>query len=230
MPLFRTLIILAALLSLTGATFAQGVDENTPTDPSSAAAPLRPSAPDNLWATPKAQANVVEQKIWDYAAGVNWSWSRRLDYGNAYFYRFEPEIAGFKYSALPINRLWLRHGARLGYSNDQPQMPQAIRLQETDWKVSIEEGIIYNSFIATSLTAGVGYDWRKITATSTAPITAKDSRLSSKESFLWTYAQAGFGVSALGGKYMFEPIIRWQHLTADARANWAYGLEMTAAW
>ena len=226
MHLFRTLIILATLVSLIPVTFAQNADEKTPTAPS----PLPPNDPSNLWATPKPRANVVEQKIWSYAAGLNCSWSRRLDYGNIYFYRFEPEISGFMYSPLPIERLWLRHGVRLGYSNDQPQMPQAVRLQETDWKASIEEGIIYNSIVAMSLTAGLGYDWRKITAKTTSPITVQDSRLNSSELFLWSYLQAGFGVSALAGKYMFEPIVRWQHLTSDSRTNWAYGLEMTAAW
>ncbi len=217
MPLLHALILVASLC-LTPILEAQSDETSTETtkDSTEPAKPqLKPDA---------------SPKIWTYAAGINFIWSRRLDYGARYFYRFEPEISGFMYTALPVERLWLRHGARFGYSSDQPQMPKAVRLEETDWKISLEEGLIYNWFISPSLTAGLGYDWRTIKVKTAAPVTLNDSRLSTKETFLWSYIQVGFGVPALAGKYMFEPVVRWQHLASDARTSWAYGLEASAAW
>ena len=252
MPLLHHLIIFAAI-SLTPVSIAQPSDDagtkptepsmNLPMDVGSEAPPSKsipPSAethPTQMNATDsehsaaqKTSDTLEAQPVWHYAGGINSIWSRRSDYGARYFYRFEPEISGMMYSNLPVERLWLRHGARVSYSSDQPQMPQAMRIEETDWKISVEEGIVYSWFISPSIAAGLGYDWRTIKHKTEAPVLASDSRLNSKESFFWSYIQAGCGISMMAGKYMFEPIVRWQHLTSDARTKWAYGLEITAAW
>jgi hypothetical protein len=183
----------------------------------------------SLWGGAPTKKEVVNH-VWSYAAGFNLIWSRRVDYGVRVFSRFEPEAAGFMYTELPVGNLWLRHGARLGYSHDQPQMPQSLRLEETDWKASIEEGLVYNWLLCPSLTAGVGYDWRTIKLKTSSPITTSDSRLNTTESFLWTYLQAGLGIPTMGGRFMIEPVARYQHLVSDSRTKWAFGLEINTAW
>jgi hypothetical protein len=167
---------------------------------------------------------------WQYAVGLNLAWSIREDYGARTFRRFEPEVVGFMYTELPVDKLWLRHGARVGYSKDQPQMPKALRMEETDWKVSIEEGVVYSWYVVPSLTFGLGYDWRRVTVKATPPIKSVDSRLNTKETFMWYYTQVGLGLPAMKGEYMLEPILRWQHLSIDRRTNWAFGFELTKAW
>lgn len=167
---------------------------------------------------------------WRYAAGVNFAWSIRRDYGARTFRRFEPEAVGYIYTELPWSSLWLRHGARLGFSNNQPQMPKSVRLEETDWKIAVEEGLIWNWYVAPSLAFGAGYDWRTIKLKTSEPVTSADSRLNSKESFLWSYAQAGIGLPALSGRFEFQPTVRWQNLVNDTRTNWAFGFEVTVAW
>ena len=172
----------------------------------------------------------VEAPTWKYAAGVNMAWSIRKDYGARTLRRFEPEAIGFIYTALPWEKLWLRHGARLGYSAAQPQMPKSMRLEETDWKISAEEGLVWNSFLTPSFTGGIGYDWRTIKVKTASPVVSTDNRLNQKESFMWYYAQAGVGIPTLRGEYMIEPLLRWQHLSSDKRTNWAFGFELTKAW
>ncbi len=167
---------------------------------------------------------------WNYAAGLNLAWSIRNDYGARSFRRFEPEAVGFMYTELPVDKLWLRHGARVGYSKDQPQMPKALRMIETDWKASIEEAVVYNWYVVPSLTFGLGYDWRRVSVKATPPIKSVDSRLNTKETFMWNYIQAGVGIPAMKGEYLLEPVLRWQHLSIDRRTNWAFGFEMTKAW
>jgi hypothetical protein len=167
---------------------------------------------------------------WRYAAGLNAAWSIRKDYGARTFRRFEPEAIGYVYTALPRERLWLRHGARLGYSNDQPQMPKSVRMEEQDWKLSVEEGVIYNSYLVPSLAFGVGYDFRSIQVKTSSPLQSSDDRLDTRESFFWYYLQTGLGLPALKGEYLLEPVLRWQHLRNDQRTNWAFGLEITKAW
>jgi hypothetical protein len=167
---------------------------------------------------------------WTWAVGTNLSWSFRKDYGSRNFRRFEPEVVGFLYTSTPIENVWLRHGARLSYSNAQPQMPKAVRIEEYDWKASIEEGIVWSSIVAPSLTAGIGRDWRTIKVKAKPPITSVDSRLNTKDEFMWMYLQAGLGIPVAHGKYLIEPVVRYQHLAHDDRTNLAAGIEMTVAW
>ncbi len=165
---------------------------------------------------------------YSWAAGLNPLWSYRADYGAHSFRRFEPEIVGYYYQELPWNRLWLRHGTRVGYSDDQPQMPKALRIEESDWKLAVEEGLLWNGYIVPSLTAGIGYDWRTIRVKTKDPVVSADHRLNAKDGFWWSYIQAGAGIPIMNGAYMIEPLIRRQHLTHDRRTRWAIGIEMTA--
>lgn len=167
---------------------------------------------------------------WQYAAGLNAAWSIRKEYGARTFRRFEPEAVGYLYTDLPVERLWLRHGARIGYSKDQPQMPKSLRMEETDWKASVEEAIVYNWYVVPSLAVGIGYDWRRISVKAKPPIKSVDDRLNTKETFMWHYVQVGIGIPAMQGEYLLEPLVRWQHLDIDQRTNWAFGFEMTKAW
>lgn len=175
-------------------------------------------------------AETPETKIWQYAGGLGAVWSVRRDYGARSFKRFEPELIGFLYTQLPVPRLWLRHGARMSYSTSQPQMPQSVRIEENDFKISIDEALLINSIITASLSLGAGYDWREIIPKKETPVLASDDRLKTKDSFAWYYAQVGVGIPALQGQYLLEPLMRWQHLPLDRRTTWAFGFELTRAW
>jgi hypothetical protein len=167
--------------------------------------------------------------IWQFAGGLSAVWSIRKDYGARSFKRFEPEAVGFYYTQLPSPKLWLRHAARLGVSTDQPQMPQAVRLEETDYKLSVDEAILFSGVVTPSLGLGAGYVWRQISAKRENPVTMIDGRLNQKLGFMWYYLQAGFGISALEGQYMLEPMVRWQHLRSDRRTTLSFGFELTRA-
>ncbi len=171
----------------------------------------------------------LNQQKYTWAVGASTIWSYRADYGARSFRRFEPEVIAYLYKDLPWERSWLRHGARIGYSDNQPQMPKALRLEESDWKAAIEESILWNWYVVPSLTAGVGYDWRTIRVKTTYPVSSTDSRLNTKDSFYWAYVQAGAGIPILSGAYMIEPVVRRQYLAHDNRTKWALGIEMTAA-
>jgi len=209
--------------------------------PTIAPAEAPTTAPDKDPTSPQTQPNVelLDQVTlitpgasadWRYAAGLNAAWSIRKDYGARTLRRFEPEAVGYIYTALPLERLWLRHGGRLGYSNDQPQMPKSVRMEEQDWKLSLEEGVVYNSYLVPSLAFGMGYDFRSVKVKTSSSLQSSDSRLNTRESFFWYYVQTGLGLPALKGQYLLEPVLRWQHLRIDQRTNWAFGFEITKAW
>jgi hypothetical protein len=192
-------------------------------------------------AKPQVDKSLIDQaqlrsptRHFSWAAGVAPLWVFRSDYGAHSFRRFEPEFVGFIYQKWPgsnlPSRFWLRHGLRLGYSNDQPQMPKAMRLEESDAKLAVEEGLLWNSFIVPSLTAGIGYDWRTIRIKTRDPVMGSDRRLNTKDSFLWSYIQAGVGIPIMNGTYLIEPVLRRHHLTHDKRSQWAIGLELTAGY
>jgi hypothetical protein len=171
----------------------------------------------------------VQSKNWRFAGGLSAVWSMREDYGARSFKRFEPEVVGFYYSQLPSPKLWLRHAARLGYSADQPQMPQAVRIEETDYKIAVDEAILFSGVVTPSFAFGAGYIWRQIAAKRENPVTAVDGRLNQKLGFMWYYLQAGLGIPALDGEYLLEPMVRWQHLQADRRTTLSFGFELTRA-
>jgi len=177
-----------------------------------------------------ALSQPIENKTWQFAVGLGSIWSVRHDYGARSFQRSEPEIIGFYYTMLPSAKLWLRHGARLGYSNDQPQMPQSVRMEESDIKLAVDESLVWSGVLAPAVSLGIGYDWREIKSKKLAPVLSRDDRLDTKQGFVWYYAQAGLGIPALAGEYMLEPVLRWQHLPIDRRTTWAFGFEMTKAW
>lgn len=174
-------------------------------------------------------ARTPESKNWSFAAGLVSSWSVREDYGARSFKRFEPELVGFYYTKMPVSKFWLRHAARLGFSQDQPQMPQAVRIEESDYKLSLDESIVFNGVLTPSFGVGAGYNWRQIKGKRENPVVSIDDRLSQKMSFVWYYLQAGVGIPALEGQYLLEPIVRWQHLKVDERTKLAYGFEVTRA-
>lgn len=196
--------------------------------------PLDPAQP-----APEPQRELIDQVTiiktssandWRYAGGLASMWSIRQDYGSRTFKRFEPELVGFYYSQLAGSRLWLRTGARLGYSSDQPQMPQSARLEETDYKVSVDEALLINGLIVPSLSFGAGYDWRLVKPVKAEPVLTSDKRLRNTDQFAWYYAQLGLGIPAMAGEYLLEPTLRWQHLPIDRRTRWAFGFELTRAW
>ena len=174
-------------------------------------------------------AQTSNSKNWRFAGGLSAVWSVREDYGARSFKRFEPEVVGLYYSKLPAAKLWLRHAARFGFSADQPQMPQAVRIEETDYKLSVDEAILFSGVVTPSIGAGAGYIWRQIKAKRENPVTSLDGRLNEKMAFMWYYLQAGLGISALDGEYLLEPLIRWQLLRADRRTTLAFGFEITRA-
>jgi hypothetical protein len=174
-------------------------------------------------------SQLPDPKTWQFAGGFSSVWSLRQDYGARSFKRFEPELIGFYYTKLPSPKLWLRHAARLGFSADQPQMPQSVRVEETDYKISIDEALVFDSIVTPTLAFGAGYNWRQIRAKREAPVATVDGKLNETQGFVWYYLQAGIGVPALQGQYMLEPLLRWQHLPVDRRTSWAFGFELTIA-
>lgn len=221
-----TLLIWLALASNSAAVFAQkGKKAVKPTDPAQPAQEPQRELIDQVTIT-----KTLSAKEWRYAGGMASMWSIRQDYGARTFKRFEPELVGFYYSQLTGSRLWLRHGARLGYSSDQPQMPQSARLEETDYKIAVEEALLVNGVVIPSLSFGAGYDWREVKPVKADPVLSADKRLNNKDQFAWYYAQIGLGVPALSGEYLLEPALRWQHLPIDRRTRWAFGFELTKAW
>jgi hypothetical protein len=109
-------------------------------------------------------------------------------------------------------------------------MPKAMRIEESDWKLSIEEGVIWDWYVSPSLTLGVGYDWRTTKVRYKAPVKSSDSRLNSNYSFPWYYLQLGLGLPALEGEFELQPSVRFQKLTMDSRTTWGFGFELTKAW
>ena len=162
-----------------------------------------------------------------FAVGLNTSWSSQRSYGARTFRRFDPEMVAFLYGGLPLDRFWWRGGLRLGYATEQPEMPQSVRIEETDTKMLADFGVTFDWYIVPSLSFGAGYDNRTTRLKTQCPIDVDDSRINRKDRLLYRYAQLGAGLPILSGAVMFELVARYFDIAGDDRSHYSYGVETT---
>jgi hypothetical protein len=163
-----------------------------------------------------------------WAIGLNFAWQTRRDYGARDYRRFSPEILGYLYGETPFNELFWRLGSRIGYSSDQPEMPQAVRLEETDTTWLFEAGIVKDWYLVPSFSIGYGYDFRTTKVKTTSPVDMSDDRLNRKQRLGISYFQTGLGIPTLDGLFLIEPILRYHSIDLDMRSHWTFGVEWTA--
>lgn len=188
-------------------------------DPEAESAFASPSPP-SLTATSTKAAQT-------WAVGVNLAWLNRQDYGASTYRRFSPEIVSYYYGELPWENVYWRAGARLGYTNHQPEMPQAVRLEETDTLIAIEGGLVREWYLVPSLSWGLGYDFRTTKIKTSGPLDVSDDRFNRKERLQVWYIQSGLGFPIYHGMFMIEPALRYQKIEYDNRSNWLFGFEAT---
>ena len=213
--------------------------EDSESAPSPLVTPFEPTKPDESAdavkesekkddVAPTPEANVsADDPSHRFAVGFNLAWTTTQDYGARTFRRLTPEIIGFTYGALPWEEMWWRLGARVGYSSDQPEMPQAVRLEETDTTTLIEAAITRDWYVVPTFAVGGGYDFRKTKVKISAPIDSADDRLNRKETLWMWYAQGGLGLPLLKARILLEPTVRYHTIQYDSRSHWMFGIEMT---
>jgi hypothetical protein len=162
-----------------------------------------------------------------WAVGFSPNWQFRKDYGARYYRRFWPEIMGYAYAPSPIDALYHRFGAKIGYSNDQPEMPSGVQFVETDYSYSVDYGIVYSWLICPSVSFGMGIDDRTTKVKAAPPIDSVDDRLDHKSKHRYWYVQSGLGLPFWDGRLLAEPTLRYQSVTLDNRVKWAIGFETT---
>lgn len=161
------------------------------------------------------------------AAGLSVGVLSRRDYGEGTATRLFFEPVFHSYFALPVNQLYARASFQFGYRWQQPEMPQAIRVEETDIYGALGGGLVWDWIVTTSLSGGPEFVRRTITLKTAAPIDVPKDAVSDTEMLLGWYAQTGFGISMLRGFLLFEPFFRYRWFGDDAREGWGYGLETT---
>lgn len=191
---------------------------------------LTPSAAaqDGADAAPSVAATTSASTKDDYtlATGVTLAWTVRHDYGEHTWRRFMPESITYFY--LPLaSSLYLRTGARLGYAWIQQQMPQAVRIEETDLMISGEAGLLWDWYVVPALSFGAGIDQRTIKLKTEAPVDTAEDDISTKETLPFWDAQLGVGIPIASGRVVLEPFARYWNLKGDDRSHWTFGLETT---
>ena len=193
--------------------------------------PLQAAVDMNSIEFPTGEKDEKEPQINDpsqrFAVGLNLAWTTRQDYGARTFRRLTPELIAFVYHASPWEETWWRGGFRLGYSSDQPEMPQAVKIRETDTTALFEAAITRDWYVVPSLTFGGGYDFRRTSVKTSAPIDIVDDRMNRKENLWMWYVQGGAGLPMLKGLVLIEPTVRYHTIQYDNRSHWMFGIETT---
>jgi hypothetical protein len=201
------------------------LEESRPARPS----PLPSSQSDSrdLGLIDDSAPSVLNSPSHDWAVGFNLGWMSRRDYGARTFRRFNPELVGYRYGSLGVEHYFWRAGLRLGYSSHQPEMPQGMRVEETDTTLLAEGGIMRDWYIVPVVSYGLGYDFRTTKIKIKAPIDAADSRLNRSERLMMWYLQLGAGLPLAKGLFVLEPQLRYQSIEYDDRSRWVVGMEAT---
>ncbi|KAB8033295.1 hypothetical protein [Fluviispira multicolorata] len=148
------------------------------------------------------------------------------DFGENYFTQVAPEIVIYGYIPL-FQRLWLRPGLRANYSWLQPEMPQAIRVEENDLKYDIEIGLVVDWIILPSISFGIGGIYRQISLKTQYPLVVPVDDVSGTDNIPMFQTQLGIGFPIASGIVVIEPYGRYVILENDKRFAWGYGLEVT---
>ena len=174
-----------------------------------------------------ADSGKASSKFVQGAAGLSVGVLNRRDYGEGTATRLFFEPVFHSYFALPVTQLYAKASLQFGYRWQQPEMPQAIRVEETDIYGAFGGGLVWDWILPTSLTGGSEFVRRTITLKTASPIDVPRDEVSDTETLLGWYGQFGFGISMLRGFLLFEPFFRYRWFGDDAREGWGYGLETT---
>lgn len=162
------------------------------------------------------------------AAGLGVGWQTRRDYGASTFSRVMPEVVFYGYLGPLGGNVHLRPGARLGYTAFQPEMPSAVRVEESDLSVSGEIGVVYDWYLVPSVSLGGGLIHRSIALKTAAPVSAGSEQISRTENLPHVFAQVGVGLPLWNGFIVLEPYARFASVQGDGRVGTQFGVEITA--
>lgn len=160
------------------------------------------------------------------ATGLGGLWTIRKDYGEDPYFRFGGELPLYAY--IPIAKpLWLRSGLRLGYTDDQPEMPSAVKIRERDFSYAFEAAAVWDWYLMPSLGFGYGVINRRIDLKTSHKLDVEDDKISGSETLSFWQSQLGLGIPILEGLIVMEPFLRYWNIKSDNRSNWSFGFDLT---
>jgi hypothetical protein len=174
-----------------------------------------------------AFAQSGSSRTFQLAAGTSLGWLSRRDFGEGNSERFylEPVVHG--YFPTPVQHLFLRPSLMASYVWTQPEMPQALRIEETDFYFGLGAGFVYDWVVLPSLSFGAHWVNRSIKLVTKDPVTVENDQISRSENLTALYAQLGLGVPLFEGFLVIEPFYRFRVFLDDERESGAYGIETT---
>jgi hypothetical protein len=163
------------------------------------------------------------------AFGLGSSFSQKALIGEMSSTQFTPELVGYGY--LPLSGdLWLRPSVRSGFSWQQPEMPYSLQMNEYDFHLSTQVGLVWGWIVTPSLSIGGGGLLRKTSLVTTSPIfVSNDSETGGTTVLPFLQGQLGVGVPINKGWMLVEPYLRYTHVFGDHRYAWGYGVEATVS-
>ncbi|APJ03980.1 hypothetical protein [Silvanigrella aquatica] len=167
-----------------------------------------------------------DDKHFHVAVGGGMAFYSVQSYGESTFTQMAPEIVAYGYYNL-FQSFWLRPGIRMNYSWLQPDMPQAIRIEERDFRYLAEVGVVFDWIVVPSLSYGFGYDYRTTNFKVNAPIVSYVDDISGSEFIPFSQFQLGLGFPIFKGLILIEPYGRYTIVQNDSRYGWGYGFEVT---
>lgn len=161
------------------------------------------------------------------AAGTSLGFSRRADYGEGSSDRFFIEPLVHAYMPTPVERLFVRATLHASYMWDQNEMPQSLRVEESDTYFGLLAGVLFDWVLIPSFELGGQYIHRAIELKGADPITLNVDNISGSETLYAFVIQGGLGIPLFEGLLVLEPFLRQRFIPEDAREGVGYGMEVS---
>lgn len=167
-----------------------------------------------------------------FAWGSGLSWLARRDYGESHFFRLYPEVIAYLYQPL-FDRFHVRWGGRLSYTEDNPEMPYSLAVEETDTSILASVSFLMDGLVIPSFGVFSGLIYRKVKLKTRSPVVQTHHQIGGTEILGLLGIQIGVGIPIEKGFFVVEPFLRASFtprvssLSTDQR-GWAwFGLEGT---
>jgi hypothetical protein len=140
-----------------------------------------------------------------------------------------PDFIGGVYGQLGPS-FFHKIGGRIGIDLIQPEMPNALRIEERDYRFLVEGALIWNLYLPLSLGVGTGLLHRSTKLVLRDSIEAAiDDPITDRSNLGILTVQLGVGMPIEGGIMLLEPYFRYVKISKDTRQLFELGFDFSFA-
>ncbi|NBW80737.1 hypothetical protein EBR21_03190 [bacterium] len=165
------------------------------------------------------------------SVGLGYGGSSQTDSSNIEIQVPSFEFFGQGYVPLPVENLYLRPTARIGYETpDRTDDAQSLSIKESTLKSVLEMGVVHDGLVVPAVSIQAGMMKRSLSLQTSSPILSAGGGSLTRSEYLWNFAATlGVGIPVLNGRIILEPYYRFVRIETDMRQRTQIGVDLSLA-